>query len=360
MQALAHVATLARLATLAAALALLALLGLRPSIDDRAGVRAAGPLPACRYDDILTSPRGYGDWSTTLVDTILRIPRSYAPPDLVRVGDLGVPGNGQVRAVIAADLQAMSTAAADAGAAIGVESAYRSYADQQAVFAKWVRLYGRPRALQISARPGHSEHQLGLTIDFRSNPPIATLNASWGTTAAGKWMRNHAWEYGFIMSYPKGKTNLTCYDYEPWHFRYVGRDIAAQVHGSGLTLRQYLWANFTTTVVPPPTPKPTVHPTPIPTSRPSLGPVATAVAATPPASLVPPSDAPLGTSAPASSPPPRPGSTGAAATGGTGSSPASTSALSPVLVGSAGIALGTIVLGGLLLARRRGRSGIGL
>ena len=360
MQALAHVATLARLATLAAALALLGLLGIRPTVDDGLGVRAAGPLPACRYDDILTSPRGYGDWSTTLVDTILRVPSSYAPPDLVKVSSLGVPGSGQVRSVIAEDLQAMSAAAAAAGSAIGVESAYRSYADQQAVFAKWVSIYGRTQALRISARPGHSEHQLGLTIDFRSDPPVATLNNSWGATPAGKWMRNHAWEFGFIMSYPKGKTSLTCYDYEPWHFRYVGRDLAALVHASGLTLREYLWANFTTSVVPPPTPKPSVHPRPTPTLAPATQPPpATQIPATAPPSLLPPSPGPT-SSAPASVGPPA--STAGAPTGTP--PPASLvdaePALASALVGSAGVALGTIVLGVLLLLRRRGRSGVGL
>jgi D-alanyl-D-alanine carboxypeptidase len=357
MQALAHVATLARLATLAAALALLGLLGIRPGVDDGLGVRAAGPLPACRYDDILTSPRGYGDWSTTLVDTILRVPSSYAPPDLVKVSSLGVPGRGQVRSVIAPDLQAMSAAAAAAGSAIGVESAYRSYADQQAVFAKWVSIYGRTQALRISARPGHSEHQLGLTIDFRSDPPVATLNNSWGTTPAGKWMRVHAWEYGFVMSYPKGKSSLTCYDYEPWHFRYVGRDLAALVHDSGVTLREYLWANFTTSVVPSPTPKPSVHPTPTPTH----GPAATAS----PAATAPklPSLAPA--TAPPRSLPPLPTAPAAAASE-TAAAPVApvlaiaSPPLAPVLLGSAGIALGTIVLGGLLLLRRRGRSGVGL
>jgi D-alanyl-D-alanine carboxypeptidase len=279
----------------------------------------------------------------------------------VKVSTLGVPGKGSVRAVIADDLQAMSAAAAAAGSAIGVESAYRSYADQQAVFSKWVSIYGRQQALRISARPGHSEHQLGLTIDFRSDPPISTLNASWGSTAAGKWMRNHAWEFGFIMSYPKGKSSLTCYDYEPWHFRYVGRDLAALVHQSGRTLREYLWANFTTAVVPPPppsTPKPVVHSSPAPTHPvPTLPPPSSALATapattvpeTPPASLVPPPSEAAMASIGAGSAPSLPPATGNAS-----------ATVGPALVGGAGIALGTIVLGGLLFLRRRGRSGVGL
>lgn len=363
MQALAHVATLARLATIAAVLALVGLLGVRPSIDHGQGVRAGGPLPACRYDDILTSPRGYGDWAITLVDTILRLPKSYAPPDLVSVSSLGVPGRGKVRSVMSEDLTAMSDAAAAAGSPIGVQSPYRSYADQQAVFAHWVAVHGYTRALQLSARPGHSEHQLGVAIDFRSDPPVATLQGSWGTTPAGKWMRNHAWEYGFVMSYPKGKMSVVCYDYEPWHFRYLGRDLAAKVHASGLTLREYLWANFTTTVVPKTTPKPTARATPVTTHAPhaSPGPSATphpAASPSPATASLAPSTAPIATSAPGPSPA---GATAAPATsppGGEVSDPVA--ALAPVLLGGAGIALGTIVLGGLLLTRRRGRSGVGL
>jgi D-alanyl-D-alanine carboxypeptidase len=360
MQPLAHVVTLARLAAFAAVLAVLALLGVRPSMDGGGGARAMGPLPACRYDDILTSPRGLRDWQITLVDTILRVPRSYAPRDLVRVADLGVPGRGWVRSVMADDLKAMSEAAAAAGNAIGIQSAYRSYADQEAVFAGWVARLGRTEALKVSARPGHSEHQLGVTLDVRSDPPAATLQNSWGTTAAGKWMRNHAWEYGFVMSYPKGKSGITCYSYEPWHFRYLGRELAASVHASGLTLRQYLWAHFTTTVVPAVTPKPsakpgatrTPHPSasqlPIasvaPTDTPALPPTAAPIASPAPAT---PSDTPP--TAPATLPPPTQVDDSDAL-----------AQVAPVGAAAAAIALGTIVMGGLLLARRRGRSGVGL
>ena len=365
MQALAHVATLARLAAICAVLALAGLLGIRPAMEgDGLVARAAGPLPACRYDDILTSPRGYDDWSITLVDTILRVPKTYAPSDLVRVVDLGVAGRGKVRQVMAADLQAMSEAAAAAGNPIGIQSAYRSYADQQAVFSYWVSVHGYSRALELSARPGHSEHQLGVAIDVRSEPPEDTLQGSWGATPAGTWMRNHAWEYGFIMSYPKGKMRLVCYDYEPWHFRYVGRELAAEIRASGLTLREYLWANFTTTVVPPPTPKPTVKPAPTRTPVPS--PTSTAV----------PSPAP--TAAPTSTPAIATPGTTAAATPGAPATPATAGPTAPAaprtpepgfleplgdsaaVLAGVGILAGTIVLGAVALVVRRGRSGVGL
>ena len=370
MPALANAAILARLAVVAAVLALVGLLGVRPAVDgDGLVARAMGPLPACRYDDILTSPRGYDDWEVTLVDTILRLPKAYAPPDLVKVSSLGVPGKGQVRAVMAEDLKAMSDAAAAAGNPIGVHSPYRSYATQVSVFNHWVDVHGYKRALQLSARPGHSEHQLGLAVDFRSDPPVATLQGSWGATPAGKWMRNHAWEYGFVMSYPKGKIGTVCYDYEPWHFRYLGRDLAAQVHASGLTVRQYLWANYTTAVVPKVTPKPTAKATPRPavthTPAATTGPSPTPLPVASP-SAVAPSAAPALTPAPATLPPPSaPATAGPPAASvppGPPTSPGSfdPATVSSVALGGAALALGTIVLGGAILLRRRGRSGVGL
>ena len=99
-------------------------------------------------------------------------------------------------------------------------------------------------AITFSARPGHSEHQLGLTIDFVAVGDTG-LTSNWEATPTGAWMAQNAWKYGWLMSYPKGKKALTCYSYEPWHYRYVGRDLAEKIHDSGLTTREYLWANFT-------------------------------------------------------------------------------------------------------------------
>jgi D-alanyl-D-alanine carboxypeptidase len=252
--------SLVRHGALAAALALVVLAVVRPALAPGVA-RGVGALPACRYDDIMTEPRGYDDWSTTLVDTILRIPKSYVPPDLVSVAQAGLAGHGKVRAVMIDDLRAMAEAAAAAGNGIGVQSAYRSYADQVATFAHWVSIDGYAGALKVSARPGHSEHQLGLAIDFRSQPQDATLSGSWAFTPAGKWMGQNAWEYGFVRSYPAKKQSISCYASEPWHYRYVGRDLAAAIHASGLTTREYLWANFTTASVPAVTPRPTKEPT---------------------------------------------------------------------------------------------------
>jgi LAS superfamily LD-carboxypeptidase LdcB len=216
------------------------------------GARAMGSLPACRYDDVLTTPRGYGDWPVTLVDTILRVPSSYVPPDLVPVTDAGIAGTGRtIRAVAIDDLRAMAAAARVAGAPIGVESGYRSYAEQRRLFDDWVASAGNDATLERAARPGHSEHQLGLAIDFRSVPRSAPhAQQDWATTPAGAWMASHAWEYGWLSSYPAGASGASCYTYEPWHFRYVGRELAARIHAAHVTVREYLWTNYTTTVLP--------------------------------------------------------------------------------------------------------------
>ena len=203
---------------------------------------ADGALPSCKgvYEDLMTPRASYDDWAVTLLDTIYMVPSSYYPPDLVSTG---LRGGGSVRSFVQPDLTLMAAAAAAAGAPLQVQSAFRSYATQGSTFNYWVSVAGRAAALLASARPGHSEHQLGTAIDFTSLSGTAPWNyADWATTKAGAWMLNNAWQYGFIQSYPKGKSpSVTCYQYEPWHYRYVGRAEAAAIHASGLTTRQYLW-----------------------------------------------------------------------------------------------------------------------
>ena len=208
---------------------------------------AAGePLPECTYRDVITRYTAYSEWDHTLLDTILKVTRNYDPPGLVSTSRAGLNGGYRVRKFVIPDLKAMAAAARRAGAGLAVQSAYRSYETQAATFNYWVQTSGRRQALLSSARPGHSEHQLGTTIDFRSaNSTRAPWNyADWGKTRPGRWLANNAWKYGFVMSYPRYKRAVTCYKYEPWHYRYVGRERAAQIRESGLTSREYLWENF--------------------------------------------------------------------------------------------------------------------
>ncbi|HEX2883747.1 MAG TPA: M15 family metallopeptidase, partial [Candidatus Limnocylindria bacterium] len=200
------------------------------------------PPPRCDYLDILTRHTAYDAWPLTLLDTVYKLPAWYVPPDLVDSSAAGLNPGYALRAVAVADLAQMAADARAAGLPLRIVSAYRSYAQQQATFDYWVGVGGYEQALRTSARAGHSEHQLGTAIDVTSEGGARPWEyADWAATPAGAWMAANAWRYGFVMSYPRGAFALTCYDYEPWHYRYVGRDLAARIMASGLTPRQVLW-----------------------------------------------------------------------------------------------------------------------
>jgi D-alanyl-D-alanine carboxypeptidase len=244
----------------------------------------ASALPSCRVGDVLTKHRTYADWNRSLVDLYYRLPSTYAPADRKSTSYAGLNGGFTVRSFVIADLKAMASAARKAGARLAVQSAYRSYSTQLSTFKYWVKVDGYAKALKTSARAGHSEHQLGTTLDFRSYGGSAPwYYKDWANTKAGAWMKANAWRYGFVMTYPKYKTSVTCYEYEPWHYRYVGRAVAAQVRASGLTLREYLWRQQTApSPSPTPTPEPTPTPTPEPTATPTVEPTPTPTSEPPP------------------------------------------------------------------------------
>lgn len=204
----------------------------------------SGPdLPSCTYEDRPTRYADLAQWATTLLDPALMLSADYRPDDLVQVASAGVDGWGEVRALMVDDLRAMDEAARAAGAAFAIQSAFRDYATQADIFQAWVATIGEAGALSESARAGHSEHQLGTALDLRSaeSQIPAWEYADWGGTPTGAWLRENSWQYGFVLSYPAGQSAVTCYDYEPWHFRYVGREVAGQIHASGLTPREHLW-----------------------------------------------------------------------------------------------------------------------
>ncbi len=203
--------------------------------------------PACVYADEDAPLSGYDQWAYTLLDTRYRLAPDYVPPDLVAVEPTRAGGSAsdpafRVRALVVDDLLWLLSAARSAGTPLAVQSAYRSYAYQESTFAFWVAQDGEERALLTSARPGHSEHQLGTALDFRSEggPPAWDLE-DWALEPAGAWLAENAHRYGFVMSYPRDASRLSCYSYEPWHFRYVGRELAANIHTSGLVPRVALW-----------------------------------------------------------------------------------------------------------------------
>ncbi len=226
----------------------LVLLGASPTVSERVTLETRvtlgdlAPLPVCRYTDVAAAHGTYGDWPISLLDTTYRVASTYRPPDLVDSSTAGLSGGHALRSLVRGDLIAMRDRALMVGRAIDIQSAFRSYATQQATFDYWVARVGYTQALRTSARAGHSEHQLGTGFDFMSRgAPDPWDRGDWSLTPAGAWMRANAWRYGFVMSYPRGAFSAVCYDYEPWHYRYYGRTQAAGMHASALLPREYLW-----------------------------------------------------------------------------------------------------------------------
>jgi len=209
------------------------------------GVPASGqdtPAPSQTPDPTDTTG---GDVSILqLVDKNHPLPSDYEPPDLVQVtGNYIAPGyTSSMRSDALAPLEQMLDAAAAAGYDIRVVSAYRSYDDQVATYNYWVTQLGQAEADRVSAKAGYSEHQLGTTADLGSPDFGWDLTSGFGQTPAGQWLAANSVAYGFVMSYPEGKEDITGYAYEPWHFRYIGVDEAQAWQASGETLNQFLGA----------------------------------------------------------------------------------------------------------------------
>lgn len=130
--------------------------------------------------------------------------------------------------------QKLSDAAAQEGLDLYIGSDYRDYAYQVKIYNNYCDLYGWEQADSFSARPGYSEHQTGLTIDCN------TIDDAFGDTPEAAWLAQHCADYGFIIRFPQGKEDVTGYQYEPWHIRYVGVDIAKEIQKYDLTLEEYL------------------------------------------------------------------------------------------------------------------------
>lgn len=155
---------------------------------------------------------------TIYVNKSIPLPKGYYPKE-----------NKQARSKLNKMLKVMRRK----GMGISLISGFRSYATQKKIYERYVKKDGLIKASRYSAKPGHSEHQTGLAFD------IGRLSASFAKTRAYKWLRKNAHKYGFILRYPKGKESITGYMFEPWHYRYVGVDLAKEIYYSKLTLEEY-------------------------------------------------------------------------------------------------------------------------
>lgn len=170
-----------------------------------------------------------------------RLPSNCVPADLVQLPAEMTFGGAQFLIREAADaLSAMLAEASAAGHHVVARSTYRSFEEQAFTFNHWASQLGEAEAARISARPGHSEHQLGTAVDLTSAAVGFDLWEAFGDTPEGRWLAENAWRFGYVISYPASKEHVTGYAYEPWHLRYVGTQTAASVRFTGLTLHEYL------------------------------------------------------------------------------------------------------------------------
>lgn len=177
------------------------------------------------------------------IDKVYTLAPDCVPPDLVPLPAAYTNGGAHfLRREAAEALIRMLDAARAEGYPLFVVSAYRSYEQQVETFRYWVSQLGEAEARRTSAEPGHSEHQLGTTVDLSSPSLEGGLDERFGETPEGRWLQANAWRYGFALSYPPDREAVTGYAYEPWHWRYLGPDVAARWFASGRTVREFLLA----------------------------------------------------------------------------------------------------------------------
>ncbi len=168
-----------------------------------------------------------------LVNKYYALPQDYVP-QLERLGN--TYGSGSLRAEAARAFREMADQAREDGVTLRSVSAYRSYASQKSTYNRYLRQNSQKTTDTFSARPGHSEHQTGLALDIN----VASTRARFEDTPAYAWLQEHCAQYGFILRYPQGKSEITGYRFEPWHYRYVGVEAARVCMSQGLTYEEYL------------------------------------------------------------------------------------------------------------------------
>lgn len=222
-----------------------------------------GNLDSYTLDDILEITQAYAiedvavgrteegivfdgsDWRLVLVNKQHPIPEDYS----FNLGS--IKGSMQCDERIIADLLLMLQAAKTDGISLAICSPYRNLDRQEMLFEKKIKAYmsqgySYMEAYKTASRtvtiPGASEHQIGLAIDIFSDT-YTSLDEGFGETAAGRWLAEHSCEYGFIIRYPEGKEYITGIEYEPWHFRYVGKEAAAIMTQENICLEEF-WDKY--------------------------------------------------------------------------------------------------------------------
>ena len=170
------------------------------------------------------------------------VPVTLVKPDVQPTRE-AVSENIYMRPEAAAALEDLFEAATQDGITLYATSGYRSYSTQKAIFERKLERMDEKQANASVAKPGYSEHQTGLAMDIEGETTKGTgLTEAFGESPEGIWTAEHCAEYGFIIRYPKEKTNITGYIYEPWHLRYVGKEAAAEITELDVTFEEYILA----------------------------------------------------------------------------------------------------------------------
>lgn len=177
-------------------------------------------------------------YTNVLVNKYSKLPNDYIPSDLEVIGNQFSEDGLVLRREARIAFEAMSQAALEEENFFKAISTYRSYNYQEKVYYKNLTVgfpmeeYQKERD-KVSARAGHSEHQTGLAVD------INDLEETFELTSESRWLKVNAHRFGFILRYPKGKEYITGYNYEPWHYRYLGKSLAEAVYYSNLTYDEF-------------------------------------------------------------------------------------------------------------------------
>ena len=175
-----------------------------------------------------------------LVKNGFNVPSTYEPKDLRTVNIPYETNEGKLRDCAASALESMYKDAQKKGYELTIKSSYRSYEDQQAIYDEYFATYDSDYAASLVSVPGSSEHQCGLSVDLTSQSVIDGTYATFGDSPDYTWVKKNAYKYGFILRFPENASSKTGATNEPWHFRYVGKKAAKEIHDNSWILEDYI------------------------------------------------------------------------------------------------------------------------
>lgn len=164
----------------------------------------------------------------------------YVPSTLRKVNVPYESVEGQMVDEAASALEEMYSDASNKGYNLVVKSSYRSYEEQLEIYNEYFAMYDASYAASLVSVPGSSEHQLGLSVDLTSQDVVDGVYGTFGETPAYQWVSQNAYKYGFILRYPENQSSKTGATNEPWHFRYVGKEVAKEIYEKNWVLEDYI------------------------------------------------------------------------------------------------------------------------